>query len=289
MKTSKTLLFVACCTAAGLTYAQDGEKRPGGDGGNRMAEFLKRIDGNADGKVSKDEFLAFSKKEGEDRFAKIDANADGVADEAEMKAAAEKMRSGGRPEGRGASEGGGFRRPPEGQGRPEGAPPGGPEGRRPEGGPPGGPEGRRPEGGPPGGAEGRRPEGGAPGFGGGMRGMMQAMGNPEEAFKKLDKNADGSVDLAEYKESTTAEVEGRFKMIDQNTDGKVTTDEFKGAMERMRGMMSRGMQGGPGGQGGPRRPGGEGGAPGGEGSGFRRPPSQDGDAPKPEPKKEGGV
>jgi len=286
MKTSTSILCLACCITAGLTYAQDGEKKPGGDGGNRMAEFLKKIDANADGKVSKEEFLAFSKKEGEDRFGKIDANADGVADENELKTAAEKMRGGGerRPEGQGRpSEGGGFRRPPEGQGRPEGGPPGagGPEGRRPEGGPPGqgGPEGRRPEGGPPGAGG---PGGGMPG----MRGMMAAMGNPEEAFKKMDKNADGSVDVAEYKETTGAEIEARFKNLDQDADGKVTAAEFKGAMEKMRGMMSRGGQGGPGGM---RRPGGEGGAPGGEGGGFRRPPSQDGEGAKPEPKKEGGV
>lgn|GEM_PF-338297 len=279
MKTSTTTFCIACCLTAGLTFAQEGERKPGGpgpggEGGpNRMAEFLKKIDADADGKISKDEFAAFSKKEGEDRFAKIDSNADGVADEAEMKAAAEKMRSaaggGGergmmrRPGGEGSPGEGGFRRPPEGQGRPEGAP-------RPEGGP-------RPEG------QGR-PEGGPPGQGG-PGGMMRGMGNPEDMIKRMDKNTDGGVDLAEYKEFASQEVDGRFKMMDGNSDGKITADEFKQIGERMRGMMRGGQpgQGGPPGGapgqgGGFRRPGGEGGSEG----GFRRPPSQDGEgAPKP--------
>ena len=113
--------------------------------------------------------------------------------------------------------------------------------------------------------------------------MMQAMQNPEEAFKKMDKNGDGSVTTEEFREAQSAELEARFKGMDANNDGKVTQEEFKGALEKMRGMM-RGAAGGaaPGGPGGMRRPGGEG-APGGEGGGFRRPPAQDGEK-KPEAK-----
>jgi len=280
MKTSTTTFCIACCLTAGLTFAQEGERKPGGPGAeggpNRMAEFLKKIDANADGKISKDEFAAFSKKEGEDRFAKIDGNADGVADEAEMKAAAEKMRgaAGGgergmmrRPGGEGSPGEGGFRRPPEGQGRPEG----GPEGERGM---------RRSEGGPPG-EGGGRPEGGPPGQGG-PGGMGRGMGNPEDMLKRMDKNADGGVDLAEYKEFASQEVDGRFKMMDGNSDGKITAEEMKQIGERMRGMMRGGQpsQGGPGGQ--MRRPGGEGGS---EGGGFRRPPSQDEGGKKPEGEK----
>jgi len=115
--------------------------------------------------------------------------------------------------------------------------------------------------------------------------MMRGMGNPEDMIKRMDKNTDGGVDLAEYKEFASQEVDGRFKMMDGNSDGKITADEFKQIGERMRGMMRGGQpgQGGPPGGapgqgGGFRRPGGEGGSEG----GFRRPPSQDGEgAPKP--------
>lgn len=298
MKTSTTTLCLACGLIAGLSYAQQGE-RPR-DGGGRMSEFIQRADTNKDGKLSKDEFIEFSKKEGETRFATIDANNDGVIDENEVKTAMERMRGGGSgaPGGErrreGGGDGGGFRRPPEGQGAP-----GGEGQRRPEGGPPG-EGGRRPEGGPPG-EGGRRPEGGPPGApgqggpggpGAGMRGMFQAMQNPEEAFKKMDSNNDGTVTLEEYKAGQNTELEGRFKGLDQNNDGKVTADEFKASIERLRGMM-RGAGGGdkggmrPGGEGGGfRRPGGEGGRPGGEGGGFRRPPAQDGDKPADAPKKD---
>lgn len=312
MKHTTTQLCIACCLSAGLTFAQDGAKKPGPpEGGagapNRMAEFLKRLDTDSDGKVTKDEFMAFTKKEGEDRFSKIDANGDGSADEAELKSAAEKMRAGAgggdqqRRDMRGG-EGGGFRRPPgaeggEGQRRPEGGPPG--EGRRPEGG--------RPEGGPPGEGQGRRPEGGPPGeggpgrggFGGGMGSMMG--GNVEESFKKMDGNNDGSVTKEEYHAFSSQEIDGRFGRMDTNSDGKITLEEIKSATEKLREMM-RGRMGGQGGQGGPegmRRPGGEGGGfrrpggEGGEGGGFRRPPSQEGgDRPRPEAegeKKPGGV
>ncbi|MDB5687985.1 MAG: h [Rhizorhabdus sp.] len=262
-------LGIACC--AGLTFAQDGGRRAaGGEGGaNRLAEFIKKVDANGDGKITKDEFLAYSKKEAEERFAKMDANGDGVVDEAEIKAAAEKLREGGgrrgegaapgggrRAEGAGAAEGG-FRRPPTGE---AGKPPA--EGERPQ--PPASPEGRRPEGGPPPGREGGRPGG----FGAGALG-----GNPEELFKTIDKNGDGTIDAAEYREFSAQEVDNRFKRIDANSDGKISPEEFKQAMSAMRRVMG-------GGEGGMRRPGGPGapGSPGGEGGGFRRPPS--GDAPQ---------
>lgn len=276
MKPNTTTFCIACILTAGLTIAQEGERKPGGEGPNRMAEFLKKIDVNTDGKVSKEEFAEFSKKEGEERFAKIDGNADGMADEAEMKAAAEKMRSaagaGGmrRPGAEGSPGEGGFRRPPEGQGKPErsaeerGM-------RRPEGGPP------REEGG--------RPEGGPPGAGG-PGGMMRGMGNPEEMIKRMDKNTDGGVDLGEFKEASSQELDGRFKMMDGNSDGKVSAEEMKQVAERMRNMMRGGQPGQPG-QGGMRRPGGEGGS---EGGGFRRPPTQDEGGKKPEgEKKSDGV
>ena len=109
---------------------------------------------------------------------------------------------------------------------------------------------------------------------------MMFGGNPEEAFTRMDKNSDGSVDLAEFSESQKAEMENRFKRMDENGDGKFTKEEMKSAMEKLRSMMQRSGQG----QG--RGPGGSGGPGGGDG-GFRRPPSGEGGAGRPRPEVEG--
>ncbi|MCB1211214.1 MAG: EF-hand domain-containing protein [Verrucomicrobiales bacterium] len=278
MKTKQAIIYglgLACATVI-TTQAQEGQRPPGGDGASRIQEFMKKADADGDGKVSKEEFIKSQSSELEERFSRVDGNSDGFVDAAEIEQIREKFgsmagrrggegeRGAGRP-GQGAPEGGGFRRPPEG-GRPEGAPPEG----RPEG---------RPQGGPPG----QGGEGGRRGFGG--PGGPGGMPNGEEIFKKMDGNADGSVDKEEYAAFARQEIEGRFTRMDQNADGKVTQEEFTKGMMKLRDTL-RGGQGGmpggqggmPGGQGGPggmRRPGGQGGPGGGEG-GFRRPPGQGG-------------
>ena len=55
---------------------------------------------------------------------------------------------------------------------------------------------------------------------------------PEEAFKMLDKNNDGSISLDEFKASPRGQkdatkAEEHFKKLDTNSDGKVTLEEFK--------------------------------------------------------------
>ncbi len=264
---SLSVLTLGTCIAV----AQDGA--PKGEGGSgRIAEFLKRADTNADGKISQEEFNEFSKRDNSERFTKMDANGDGFVDQAEVGQIAERLREGmRRPGGEGGP--GGFRRPggEGGEGgfrRPPGSPT--PEGEKPA--PP--PPGERPM--PP---EGQRQPGG-PGGSGGF--------NPAEAFGRMDKNADGSIDKEEYTEFSKQEIEGRFARMDENADGKVSKDEMRAAMERMRGMMrgpgGAGSQGGPGGPGGPggfRRPG-----EGGEEGGFRRPP-QEGGSGRPRPEAEG--
>lgn len=262
MKLKKSFIYgigILCLTC--FASAQEGERkgpppeggqpgRPpgapggpqGGDAAGRLAEFIKRADANADGKISKDEFSEMGKKESSDRFAKMDANSDGFVDQDEIGKIAQMARAGAqgqgmrRPEGGSPGGEGGFRRPPGGEGgRPEGGP-------RPEGSPEGGP---RPEG--------MRP--GGPGSEGGQRGGGM-FGDPKEMFKRMDADANGSVSEDEYIKAT----------------------EKMREMMRSRGGQP-GQPGQPGQGGGFRRPdGAPGGAPGGEG-GFRRPPSE-GDAPK---------
>ena len=286
MKTKHLILHSFGATALlGLVTATaqdsakpDGPPRDGGPSG-RLAEMIKKADTNSDGKISKEEFLNARKAEIEEQFSKLDGNSDGSADESEMKAMASKMRDGRRPEG-GSPDGGGFRRPPEGEGRPEGRPPGGPDG-RPEGGPPrdGPGQGRPPEG--------VRGPGQPPA---GLGALFQLM-NPE-GFKSVDKNSDGGIDVEEFRGQAAEMAAQGFGRMDGNKDGKLTPDELRQVAERLRGMMDGRGQGGPGGPGGPsgeggfRRPGGPGGE-GGERGGFRRPPSEGG-APKPEGEKPSG-
>ncbi len=58
--------------------------------------------------------------------------------------------------------------------------------------------------------------------------------NPEEMFKKLDANADGSVTLEEFKaapkaQKDPAKAEEKFKKMDADSSGGVSLEEFKAA------------------------------------------------------------
>jgi hypothetical protein len=305
MKPKLSLLIMAAALSTGVSalLAQDapppppagGEGRPpGGEGrppgpppqgaGDRIAEYLKRLDTDGNGKVSKEEFVAVSKKDSEDRFSKIDTNADGFADQAEVEEAGRRMRDQGgmrRPEGGGEQ----MRRPgegPEGFRRPEGSG----DGTRPRPGAEGqpgqpGPEGfRRPEGGS-GGGEGRRPGGeGRPGESGGRGGFGGFGGGGYDLFKERDKDGDGILTKEEYLSST----EERFAQTDTNKDGKLTKEETDAYGARLREQFGGGRGGsgtGTGGSGGFRRP--EGG-PRPEGGGRpegERPKRPEADAPAP--------
>ena len=56
--------------------------------------------------------------------------------------------------------------------------------------------------------------------------------NPEEMFKKMDTNGDGSVSKDEFMagpraKQDPAKAEERFKELDKNNDGKLSPEEFK--------------------------------------------------------------
>lgn len=58
--------------------------------------------------------------------------------------------------------------------------------------------------------------------------------NPEEIFKKLDTNNDGSISKEEFlagprAKQDPAKAEERFKALDKNSDGKISLEEFKAA------------------------------------------------------------
>lgn len=56
--------------------------------------------------------------------------------------------------------------------------------------------------------------------------------NPEEVFKKLDSNNDGSISKEEFLEgprakANPAKAAEHFKMMDKDGDGKLSLEEFK--------------------------------------------------------------
>lgn len=197
MKTKLLLLSTVAALIGSMTMsAQDAPKPPGeggpphGRGGDpqaRMDEMLKKLDTNGDGKVSKEEWIEYTRKESEDRYSKMDTNKDGFVDKAEMEEGARKMHE---MHGQGGERPGGFRKPESGEGgtRP-----------RPEGG------GNAPQ--PP--AEG----GGARPMGGGLREIFKKIEENgsiskeefskinEEQFNKMDANHDGKVTKEEIEET----------------------------------------------------------------------------------------
>lgn len=204
------------------------DRGPGGPGG-----LMRLLDENHDGRLSRQEFAQAATF-----FADLDLNHDGSLDPSELMGPMPGGREMG-PDGRGPRPDGDFRRDgnrgPDGERMRDGDQPG-PRG-----------EGDRRFGG-----DGPRPgEDGRARFGGDF--------NPDEYWKQLDKNGDGSV----TKDEAPDRMKENFDNIDSNKDGKITQEEARAAMERRQGGR------GPGGR--PGRPDGE-----------RRPARPDGEEPKPE-------
>lgn len=224
----------------GHGYGEHGHRGHGPRGG-----ILGLLDENHDGRLSRDEFSRAATF-----FGDLDRNHDGFIDDRELTNNHGHDEGGPRgPEGRGPRADRGF-----------GPPPGeGPEGRRRPGGE--GPDekemrdGERPR------HEGGEGERGRPGFGGprpeGGPGGPGGRFNPEEMFKRMDKDGDGSLS----KEEAPERMKEHFDEIDSDKDGKLTQDELKAHREKR--MKDR--EGRPGGDGPrPGRPEGEGDKPAGE-------------------------
>ena len=85
----KILLLAAVASFIGAqAYADDSADKAEHKKGGHHGQYMKKVDTNGDGKISKSEFLA----EKERHFAKMDANGDGFLERGEMKAAREKMK-----------------------------------------------------------------------------------------------------------------------------------------------------------------------------------------------------
>ena len=295
MKTKMFILAAAFSSGIAFLGAQDAPKPPGegapggpppggpqggppggGDVRARFDEAFKKMDANGDGKISKEEWVEYRKKEAEEQFSKLDANNAGSIDKAQIEEGMRRLR--GQMQGSGGRGGAeGFRRP-EGGGSPGGEGSRRPDGFRPQGGPPGGDGGVRQRPGAEAGTPPPPPEGGAPspegqrgqgGFGGGRGGMVMGggMGGIAEVLQKIREN--GSISKEEFGKIN----DEQFKKLDANSDGKIDQAEVEQFFSKLREQF--GNRGGQPGQ--PGQPGGEG--------GFRR--RQGGDAPGGAPK-EGG-
>ncbi|MFT4024848.1 MAG: hypothetical protein QM664_13815 [Flavihumibacter sp.] len=91
-KKTMLTLFLATCLAGASTYAQDGKQPPPR---RDPEEIFKKLDTNADDKISKEEADKAEFKMIKDHFAEIDTNSDGFITKEEFKAFKPK-----RPEGK---------------------------------------------------------------------------------------------------------------------------------------------------------------------------------------------
>lgn len=88
----KSLLMVVAMLTAGLAFGGDDKEKAGGDKPHHGPPPFEKLDANADGKVSAEEFKAMAPKDAppekiEAKFKKYDANGDGSVTKEEFDAA----------------------------------------------------------------------------------------------------------------------------------------------------------------------------------------------------------
>ncbi|WP_231757830.1 EF-hand domain-containing protein [Microbulbifer elongatus] len=92
MKNVHALFISSMLLVTSTSFAQE-ESSTGGKGG-RLGDMMTKLDTDGDGRISVDEFSAFSPKRGdpEEMFSRIGQDGDGFVTEEEMKQARKGMR-----------------------------------------------------------------------------------------------------------------------------------------------------------------------------------------------------
>lgn len=174
-----------------------GRGRPGG-----AAEFaLERLDGNDDGKISREEFLSGRLDRVDELLERLDANGDGLLAQGEGRDALQER---GRPEGR------------RGRGPGRGGP-------GPNGGPGAG------QGGPAQAAMLACVQKAVPGYTAPERPDAEDL---QERFAETDSNKDGKLSLSEVTAAISARATQQFARLDSNGDGAISATERAAVAEQ---------------------------------------------------------
>lgn len=188
----------------------DGRPMPGGpgpDGQRRGPRFFGLLDGNRDGRLSRDEVAQMVGK-----FGELDQNGDGQLDLPELFGAPPQGRDGRPMNGRPEMDGRPFDGRP-GEGRPQN--------RRPESDRPGD-RPRRPE------SDTPRPADGEPRRNASRENAPRGGFDLEAIFRRLDRNNDDAIS----RDEAIGRLKENFDRADSNGDGRITQEELRAARPR---------------------------------------------------------